>query len=114
MSNAVDHDEVDVPMSGDIHDEPYAGSRFDLEPDANGYTFTGIDPLDTAPDGREIVIVNASSTFSVTLAHDSVSSATGNRLFFSDNADHVLGPHQMVWGLRITEVAGRVGWWLQF
>lgn len=112
MSNVVVHDKDPVPMTGDVHDHPYNGSQVALAPDAPGYALTGIDPNGVAVGGWEIVLVNETA-HSIDLPHDDTGSAEGNRLFFADELDHVLGPYEMLWAVYKETVPGRVGWWVQ-
>ncbi len=46
--------------------------------------------------GRLITIMNADSTNTITLSHNSTSSTYGNRFFFSTLADYALGPNKTV------------------
>lgn len=108
------HDSDAISMGADVNDHPYGGDSLDVTPTGPGFNFTGIDPNGIATQGYEIVIVNESAADAFTIKHDSVSSAAGNRFFFSDNLDHALNPQEQVWGIRREDVAGRVGWWMQF
>jgi len=109
------HDSDAITMSADVDDHPYAGDSLDVTPTGAGFNFTGIDPNNgIATQGYEIVIVNLSAVDSFTIKHNAGASAAGNRFFFSDGLDHVLGPGEQVWGVRRETVAGKIGWWMQF
>ena len=108
------HDSDAIQMSADVDNHIYAGDSLDVTPSGAGFNFTGIDPNGIATHGYEIVIANESSTESFVITHDDAASSAENRFFFSDNVDHVLLPLQQVWGIRRENVAGRVGWWMQF
>lgn len=120
MSNAVDHDLDKVPMSADVDDHAYAGSRVVCIPTANGFGLTGIDPGGTAGDGREIVIVCADGAFSFTVRNNNAGSASANRILTPDGLDIVLSPRgtpggtNQLWAVRNEDATvGAVGWWAQ-
>lgn len=112
MANVIIHDEQVLTMGADAIDVALAGSNLALNPTAGSLSLHSIDPNGIGEPGFELWITNDTAT-PVTLKHNSGSGTAGMRLFFSDNADHVLGAYGMVWAGRKERVAGRVGWWVE-
>lgn len=109
---AVVHDPVDINFSSDQHDIEYNGSMYNLNPSTSGLSVTGIDPYGRALPGTEIILVNVGSD-PITLKHNGSGSTAGNRLWFTDNNDQVLGSKDMVWAIYKEVDLARVGWWVE-
>lgn len=109
---AVVHQTHEIPLTAteDAHD--YDGDDVQVTPSGPGFSLRSLPPMGAVL-GTEIVIVNCSAADAFTLPHDHASGTVGGRFFFSDGVDHNLQPYEQVWGV-LRDVAGRVGWWMQF